>query len=81
MKLLDTKAVLLEIYWGLVFTDDDIIVKDIKVTDPLGRSDHGSVNFKCDTELQEKMCKKLMHPYEWADFEKLNRLLKAVDWD
>ncbi len=29
----------------LVFTDDNVIVKVIKLTDLLGRSDHGCVNF------------------------------------
>ena len=64
-----------------VFTDDNIIVKDIEVTDPLGRSDHGWVNFKCDVEPQEKKCKRLIYLYEKANFGKLNRLLLAVNWD
>ena len=63
----------------LVFTDNHIIVKDIEVTDPLGRSDHGCVNLKCDVEPQEKKCKRYISIWK-GRFGEIWVLL-AVNWD
>lgn len=65
----------------LVFTDNNTSVKNINVTAPLGKSDHGCVDFTCNIELPQKKRNILEYPYGCSDFEQLNEPLRAVNWN
>ena len=56
----------------LIFTDDDLFVEDIKIESPLGKSDHGCVQFKCSIQPQKEECKKHVDLYEKSDYCTVN---------
>ena len=65
----------------LIFTNEELDVKNIEVLPGLGSSDHGIVvgNFVC--EWKNRIVHKPRRLYQKGNYEKINEELNKVDWD
>ena len=65
----------------LIFTKEEEDVRDIKVLQPLGKSDHGVIvaDFVC--EWKSKIEQKPRRMYHKGNYEKILEELKEVDWE
>ncbi|XP_076039000.1 uncharacterized protein LOC143024116 [Oratosquilla oratoria] len=64
----------------LIFTNDETIIGEISVESPLGKSDHASILFTCDTQEQMDNSKQQIYMYEKADYQLMKERL-GIDWN
>ena len=64
----------------LIFTKEEEDVKNIKVLQPLGRSDHGIVTAEYICEWKHRVVKKPRRIYHKGNFEKILEGLEQINW-
>ncbi|KAG7157469.1 hypothetical protein Hamer_G005912 [Homarus americanus] len=64
---------------GLLFSNEESIVGDIKLESPLEKSDHACIYFHCDKQEMEDKSKKQVYMYEKADYLLMKQRL-TMEW-
>ncbi|KAG7170129.1 putative Endonuclease-reverse transcriptase-containing protein 9, partial [Homarus americanus] len=64
---------------GLLFSNEESIVGDIKLESPLGKSDHACIYFHCDIQEMGDKSKKQVYMYEKADYL-LKKQRLTMEW-
>ena len=64
----------------LVMSNPEQLIEEVKITEPLGTSDHSAVEFKISARTDEENCKVEYLNYSNANFKGMRRYLKNVAW-
>ena len=64
----------------LILTSSDDTVGDVAIGPPIGKSDHMTITFNMDIKNMEPADELLSRSYYHADFDKMRKQLKDIDW-
>lgn len=64
----------------LVFTNEEGMILDINIGEPVGKSDHCVIEFKFNYKLNLNRDQKERYSYERGDYDKLRQIV-SIDWE
>ena len=65
----------------LVLTNHSSIVKNLKILAPIGNSDHNSMSFDIEINIQNSENNKEKYNFKKGNYNKFRQLLTNIDWD